>query len=359
MVSDSLAETWFRMSESTPDKKMAQVYLKNALRLAPDRVRNMLGEKTRAELLKQVERRNYVGAVASLTSLIDMQGWEVTLMQLQELSKDSVYSYEKAGDVLLHLLGLEFLLGLDIDPLVEFAGITGDGLESLTAAAKERAFDALKRQVEGGNTYYIDTEQLKELPFLLVLPDILTIREQEIHALSETPSCNEILSTYYGFMILTSAWSLERGLEMFTEMCSSLGKRIEVRTTRPVIREYLWRNQSPRMRTLLMQTARLCLSQSPTTQTDAIEHLGETGDARALQVLSEANTRVVDWEAGKVLKKTLEGMGGVYGEYESKKTPHSDAPQSRGIWGAPMYYDDFDEGYYESDEYRSRYDDEW
>jgi hypothetical protein len=240
MVSDVLAETWFRMSESTPDKELAQVYLKNALRLAPERVQSIIDERVRERFPEQIKDRDYAGAVESICSLLEMQGWKNTFVQLQVLCKDSVHLQEKVGDVLFHLFGLEFLTGLDIDPLSEFSELQGDSLESLRTEAQERAFFALKKQVESGNTYYLDAERLKDLPFLLVLPDVLSIREQEVLALSETPSHNEVLGTYYGFTIMTTAWSLERGVKAFTEMCATLGKRVELRTRRLNIRASIW-----------------------------------------------------------------------------------------------------------------------
>jgi len=310
MVSDALAETWFRMSESTPDEKLAQIYLKNALRLAPEKVQNILGERVREKLPEQVRDRDYAGAVKSLCSLLEMHGWESTFLLLQDLCSGSDHLRERGGDVLLHLFELEPLMGLDIDPLAEFSGLVGNDLECLRREAQERAFHALKWQVASGNTYYLDVEQLRDLPFLLILPDILNIREQEVLALSDTPSHNEVLGTYYGFTILTSAWSLERGVMAFKEMCATLGKTVELRTRRLNIRASMWKHMSPRMHLLLLHTARLCLVQSSSVHRDAIECLGETGDSRALQVLSEASKHVLDWDARDALKQALGKIGG-------------------------------------------------
>jgi hypothetical protein len=350
-VSEDLAETWFRMSESTPNKKLAEIYLKNAQRLAPVKVQNIQSDRVREKLPDQVRNRDYAGAVTSLCSLLEIHGWQSTFMLLQEMCGDSDNLRERGGDVLFHLLGLDFLMGLEIDPLVEFSGLKGNDLESLKREAQERAFQALKRQVALGNTYYLDAERLRDLPFLLVLPDILNIREQEILALSDTPSHSEVLSTYYGFMILTTAWNLEVGIRAFIEMCGSLGKRIEIRTKRLNMRASMWKHMSHRMQILLMQTARLCFSKSSFVQKSAIELLGETGDFRALQVLSEASSHVVDSEVSSVLKKMLERMGGVHleKEHEPKRSVYSHSVRSTYV---PMdVFDKYDYQYKEKDEY--------
>jgi hypothetical protein len=359
-VSEDLAETWLCMSESTPDKRLAQIYLKSAKQLAPERIQNIQIERVREKLPKQVRDRDYAGAVTSLSSLLETLGWESTFSILQEVCNASGHLRERGGDVLFHFLGLDFLMGLDIDPLIEFLGLKGSDLESLKNEAQERAFLALKKQVALGNTYYLDAERLRDLPFLLVLPDILNIREQELLFLSDTPSHNEVLGTYYGFTILTSAWSLETGMKAFIEMCASRGKRIEIRSKRLTIRDYIWSDLNPRMRTLIKQTARLCLSQAGTVLTDAIECLGDTGDSRILHVLQEASRHIFEWDAKSELKKALGKVGGPKAEEMVETTQRVNHRQFQNTYFPEQEIDEYHERYNDWDRYDERYDDdEW
>lgn len=347
------------MSESTPDKILAEIYLQNALKISPELVQRIRCARTREELYEQIESRNYASACSSLELLVEAQGWKVTHSQLMDLCAQSLPLRERTGDVLLHFFGLSTLLGLDIDPVEAFASLSGNDVSSLQVCARETVFPLFKEQVAQGNTYFLDVEQLQDLPFLMVLPNILSRREQEVLSLSETPSHNEILRTYYGFIIMTASWNLEQGTERFVELCRTLGKRIEVRSKRLTIMDYLWKGFSPRMQVLLKNTARLCLTKSSDVQEDAIRILGETVDVRVIRVLEDAIEHIHETSVRRTLHKTLKAVG--WSDREKEKEliePYLTSQTFVRSWGPDPEEESYERQLYEEpDEYD--YDDDY
>jgi hypothetical protein len=117
---------------------------------------------------------------------------------------------------------------------------------------------------------------------------------------------------------------------------------------------------NPRIRTLIKQTVRLCLSQAGAVLTDAIECLGDTGDSRILHVLQEASSHIFEWNGKSALKKALGKVGGPKTEEMVETTQRVNHRQFQNTYFPEQEIDEYNERYNDWDRYDERYDDdEW
>jgi HEAT repeat protein len=113
------------------------------------------------------------------------------------------------------------------------------------------------------------------------------------------------------------------------------------------------------MRTLIKQTARLCLSQAGAVLTDAIERLGDTGDSRILHVLQEASSLVFDWDAKTALKKALGKVGSPKSEEEVETKRKLGDRHFKNTYTLEQDVDEYHERYSEWGGYEERCREDW
>lgn len=286
-MSDTLAKVWLRMSEVTPNRKLSEVYANNASLLAPEYVKNRKFEKAKDSLPELVRTRDYYGFEKMVHELVSLKGWRFTLRELRSISKESVLMTAKMRDALFHSFEMGLLSGMDIDPLKEFSKVKGDRFDDLKRKIRETTTRLLQRQIEQRNTFFLDVDTIKESNFAVLVPDILEARAGEIKDLPNDPHLNQVVSTYYGYSVITSIRDIEKWRETFEDICLSFGREVSVRGERVSYRGTRWPHVSDQMHGLLMSLLRLRTVKSENKRIEAARALGEIGDSRAWRVLDE------------------------------------------------------------------------
>jgi hypothetical protein len=297
------------MSEVTPNRNLAKIYLQKASAIDPVKIKQMMWETARKQLPELIKNRHYGGLRTCIRSLIDLGGWRETLDELITIGDESILTLAKLRDGLFHVFVLGSVLGLDINPLAEFYPFDGHCYDDIQYQIQERVIECLTTQVAKGNTFYLDAEVMRNTSLVVVLPDILKVRKREIYDLSDAPHLNEILATYYGFNILTSTRNLVQSKVVFEDMCRTLGKNVQVRGKRISFRESIWDHTGPETRNLLINTIRLTLVKTESVRAEAAWRLGETGDSRAWKILYESGRNIKDWNTRDSIKSALGKIG--------------------------------------------------
>jgi hypothetical protein len=164
-----------------------------------------------AQLSEVIERRDYDTLTGIANSEIQNGHWEILVREMKGASKIG-----KARDALVNLLQLEELGGTDSNVFVVFSRLTGSDLIEIRLSAQDVAMAQLKKQLEHENTYFIDTEGIATSPFAVIFEEITQCRQSELAELKSNASRNDLLLTYYGFMILTMSGLSNRNADQIT-----------------------------------------------------------------------------------------------------------------------------------------------
>ncbi len=313
-MSDILVDAWYNLAKVTTDAQMRAVYLRNANEHAPELVGTYVTERVIEYLPTLIDHRNYHLLEEHLEWLIQTQGWKETLMTLRECAKippemDEMAKFVfrqhaiglpgmdgKTRDALFHVLGLAPLVGLDFNPLKELIRVKGESLSVIREKALNLTMKRMKMQIEKQNTFFLDTEKLKETPFNGLVQTIIDARETEIHNLIAEPTLRDVFSTYHGFDTFvrysTHEWgnTVTEGRTAFKRLVKSLGKSITWKGKGKIlpIRNTIWTNVSPEMHRLLLSLLKVSLGRE--AERAAIE-LTYSGESRVVNLLRHMYNR--------------------------------------------------------------------
>ena len=297
------------MSEVTPNRYLAKIYLQKASTIDPAKIRHMKWNKEITQLTELVKNRHYDTLRACISTLVGLKGWQKTLDELVSIGDESTLTLAKLRDGLFHVFGLESVLGLDVNPLAEFYPFEGQCYDDVQHQIQNCTIDLLRTQVAKGNTFYLDAEALQNTPLAVVLPSILETRQREINDLSDSPHLNEILATYYGFNIITTTRNLDQSKVAFEETCRMFDKDVKVRGKRISFRESILNHTGPAIRNLLINSIRLTLTKTESIRAEAAYRLGKTGDSRAWEILYESGSNIRDWNTRDIIRSALGKIG--------------------------------------------------
>ena len=237
----------------------------------PDSVQNFLRKESWAEFIKEMQ------AIKAQDSI--REGWDLPL-------RPGVLREGMA-----RLLHLEDITGLDVDFLRAFADLKGNSLQELAQQARPLAINHLRNQVEKGNTFFMDTELMKESDQAVIVPNIIEARTKEIETLGQSPSLADVYSTYYGFSVLTSGGlAHDRGgiaegtRERLMSILGSLGDVSEIPSKQLKFSYLSFRSCSSHLKVLLWNLLRMCVG-GDKAQRAGVDILGELGDTRATELM--------------------------------------------------------------------------
>jgi hypothetical protein len=209
--------------------------------------------------------------------------------------KRSCY-YGYLRDSLFHALGLESIIGLDINPMKTFAGLKGMSLDSLRVPALGLASKELKKQMKRHNTFFLRIEDLEGGPFADLIPLIKEVRKDEVMALSDTPTLKEVITTFYGVEAFcdhsshqSDANPLSNGKRLFKRKAKSLGKKIVCKGKLLPLRHEVWTNTSGEVHYLLYLLMILSLRRNAMS---AANDLGQCCDSRTMRYLEVMRDRL-------------------------------------------------------------------
>lgn len=203
----------------------------------------------------------------------------------------------KFRDGLLRVLGLEAVSGIDVDLLQTFGAFRTVDPQTLRERAMSKASRILKRQIERGTTFFLDTEKMAGTPLEALIPDILEQREKELLSLGDRSTPSKISGTYYG---------LSDYIETLTKHELKIVKGlpntpIRVRRRRPSYRRTIFKNCSEDLADLLLNLLRAALAVPQALERAAVA-LGVRGDLRAIGPLTIGLERAKQsWRAPRAL----------------------------------------------------------
>lgn len=239
--------------------------------------------------------RNYLKLCRLVRTLVEDHGWKETISLIDAIpvwSEETTHRWAhvdkpskigvipvrrgKIRDGLLRVLGLDGVTGIDVDLLKTFGRIRANGFQSLREKAVSVAFNHLKRQIQRGTTFYLDTERMLCTPLEKNIPSILEHRRKELLALGDRSTPSKIAGTYYGFLSYTGTLTpaevkVVKGLE---------NTPIQTRG-RPSYRRTMFRNCSDDLADLLLNSLRGAIA-VPQSLNRAAVALGIRGDLRAI-----------------------------------------------------------------------------
>jgi hypothetical protein len=255
--------------------------------------------KTANELAQLINLRRYAQLCTSVERQIESCGWKETVSLLRAIpvrTNDNNYDVSwwsrhhrsevfpvragKIRDGLLHILGLNCVLGIDVDLLKSFGRLRVKSLEELRNKVSIKAVKLLTSQISRGTTFFLDTGQMRGTPFESLIPQIERQRAQEFTDLGDIPSYSRAVKTYYGFSYLTSSLTKEDtvALAQLSEI------PLEFSGKRPSYQRSMFSHCSEELTDLLLNYLRLTFAR-PQTQVKGAEALGERADFRALAAL--------------------------------------------------------------------------
>ncbi|TET11357.1 MAG: hypothetical protein E3J86_03120, partial [Candidatus Thorarchaeota archaeon] len=182
----------------------------------------------------------------------------------------------KIRDGLLSLFGLDCVNGIDVDLLKEFRRFKAGDLEELRTKVSDKVMRLLNSQIGGGNTFFLDTNQMRGTPYESLVPIIEDHRAQEFIALEDRPTPRDVMRTYYGYTCLTNSLTNEDRVVL-----RQLRDPIELTGKRPSYQRSMFPDCSKGLIHLLLNNLRLTFAR-PQTQVRGAEALGEIADSRAL-----------------------------------------------------------------------------
>ena len=246
-----------------------------------------------------MELRDYVALLDRIQSFVRKKSWAEFISEMQDIkAKPSIrLGWDlplRPGvlrDGMASLLHLDDIPGLDVDFLKAFGDLEGDTLQEIEQQARPLAIDHLRNQVDRGNTFFMDTEFMKESDQAVIVPHVIEARTKEIEALGQNPSLADVYSTYYGFTVLTSGGlAHDRGgiaevtRERLMSILRSLGDVNEIPSKQLKFSYLSFRPCSSHLKVLLWNLLRMCVG-GDKAQRAGIDVLGELGDTRAIGLM--------------------------------------------------------------------------
>ncbi len=246
-----------------------------------------------------MELRDYRTLVGRVGTLLGEMSWKQIVDSLRQVSQERELVPRwgislRPGilrDGMVSLLGLSDMPGLDVDFLDKFGNFEPETIEDLRFGARDLAIDLLKEQIGRGNTYFMDTEFMKETDQAVLVPGVVESRTKEIESLEPNPPLSDVYCTYYGFTVLTSGGLMrDRGgispdtMDKLMTVLSGLGD-VKLIPSKQLKFSYLsFRNCSNHQKVLLWNLLRVCLG-GDKGQRAGLDILGELADSRATDLL--------------------------------------------------------------------------
>ncbi|MBN2230179.1 MAG: hypothetical protein JW779_11380 [Candidatus Thorarchaeota archaeon] len=130
-------------------------------------------------------------------------------------------------DFVIEYLHLDPFRGLDGDLIDLFSDLQEINTKRLREAAYEKSVDLLSKQVNKGNTFFLDPVEMSQSTgeLSLIVPKILEKRNEEISGLEQNPTFTKLVSTYYGFTILTKG-SVEERISSNTDVMNGISNML-------------------------------------------------------------------------------------------------------------------------------------
>jgi len=216
----------------------------------------------------------------------------------------------KSRDAIVRLLNLEAVGGTNADVFKVFRGISGKEIDEIRTEATEKAIVLLKSQIDKENTFFIDIEEMVKTPFAILVSDVLESRKAEVETLGVNPTRNDVLSTYYGFTILTLSglqspstgnsryWRRRRNYSSrpiiseeakcaIEQLTNDFGSRVNMETRYETLggSGFLVEKCNKDVRSILSNVIRMCLYMTPWHRQKAAIDLGTVGDSRVLEFM--------------------------------------------------------------------------
>ena len=197
----------------------------------------------------------------------------------------------KTRDSIICLLELEPVTGLDVDLLHEFADLKGTSLASIRDDSHQIAKELLNKQIKRGDTFYLDVQSMLASPYYDVVESVIEKRSSEVLALGERHNIEEVVSTYYGFMIAiqgvieTEHAGLSKEVKSAIEkLAESFGKSLKIEGIRLEYDPSLFPNCSAEKAALLVDVLSIGIGSKSTTS-KAVSRLMRTCDSRPVDLL--------------------------------------------------------------------------
>ncbi|MFQ5834230.1 MAG: hypothetical protein ACE5H4_16115 [Candidatus Thorarchaeota archaeon] len=203
-------------------------------------------------------------------------------------------------DGIVHILGLQTVLGIDLDSFSPFEEIQAFSLDELRQCAIPVAIDVLRSQAAEDRTFFLDVDAMSVSPFAAAVSEIVEARKREVRALSEESKAHEVVGTYYGFKVLTEG-SIENtrsvgftssALKAFDEMAQAFGGPRTLSHTRFVswrrdISSWhkAWEGYDDLTQTLLKAIMLVSIGGRKRGIPEGLRIMGVLGDSRALPTL--------------------------------------------------------------------------
>ncbi|MDF1541367.1 MAG: HEAT repeat domain-containing protein, partial [Candidatus Thorarchaeota archaeon] len=206
--------------------------------------------------------------------------------------------------------GIEAVGGTDSDVFAAFKDLAGRDIDEIRAEATEKTIDLLNVQIEKENSFFMDIERMITSPFAILVPEVIESRKAELDTLGDNPTRNDVLSTYYGFTILTLSglqsrsvsdqryWrrrrsydtrpSISEGAKLAIEQLSNdFGSQVNMKTRYETLggSGFLAKKCNKEDRFLLSNVIRMCLYMTPWHRQKAALDLGKNGDSRILEFM--------------------------------------------------------------------------
>ena len=191
----------------------------------------------------------------------------------------------KIRDGLLSLFGLDCVSGIDVNLLEEFGRFKAGDLVELRTKVSKKVMRQLTSQIGRGNTFFLDTGQMRGTPYESLVSKIEDQRAQEFMTLEDRPTHSNLAMTYYGYSYLTDSLTDEDKVAL-RQLCDP----IDPTGKRPSYQRSIFSNCSKGLTDLLLNNLRLAFA-GPQTQVRGAEALGGTADSRALGPLHASLTK--------------------------------------------------------------------
>ena len=266
-----------------------------------------------------LEMRKYSLFERLVDSFLKESSWNDfldTLERIQSAPNWDLHTSEgKIRDGIIELLQLQEMRGLDIDVLEAFRNIKGINLEEIREGVREHSISLLREQIRIGNTFFIDTDDLKETELTVLIPGILEARLNEVQNLETKPPLSDVYSTYYGFSILTSGglaadWGgvPPETKSQLLEVMQQIGN-VENISAKQLKFSYLsFSNCSDNLKTILWNLLKMCIG-GIKSQKAGIEVLGNIADTRVIDLMNSKLENVKDSKVKEILLESIGRIG--------------------------------------------------
>ena len=245
-----------------------------------------------------LEMRKYSAFEGIVEEFLEKSSWNDFLdkmeavQNVQERNRQWQISSGKLRDGIIELLQIQDMKGIDTDLVEAFRHIDGNKLEDIRKGVRKHSISLLREQIRAGNTFFIDTNAIKETELTVLIPGILEARTQEIQDLEPKPPLSDVYSTYYGFSILTSGGIVaDMGGVPADTRAQLLGVMQQIGNVENISAKQLkfsylsFRNCSDNLKTILWNLLKMCIGGTK-SQKAGIEVLGNIGDSRGLELMN-------------------------------------------------------------------------